>query len=213
MLPKNNHFVLGCAFLLLLLGSCSKPKDHLDIVNPYANQVRQLSFEEFRSNEYNQNIYPFKAIGIQLIDPDSLGPDELCILDGTDTLTYQEFETEGYHQFMVVNESGDTIRNEFLYLNNQVTSVFFYLSVIPIGQANPLTEVWKPIRFKVPGIPPFYSEYYEIRDYKLNTIFSSNSFDSAWTATGSHGPYYYYARYVDWFGKIHERKGEIVVLK
>lgn len=213
MLPKSSLLPSLLVLLGLLLLSCSKPKDHLDIENPYANQVRQMTFEELQSNIILANIYPFKAVGIQLVDPDTLSPNEYCILDGTDTLNYKEFETAGDHSFIVVNSSGDTLQNAYFSLFNQVTRVWFYNSVFIQDAGHPNAEIWKPIRVKVPNIPPFYSEHYEIRDYALNKIFSADSFDSAWSARGSNGPYYYYAQYVDWYGQVYERKGEIISIQ
>ena len=213
MLLKSNRLPSLLGFCVLFLLGCSKPKDHLDIINPYANQVRQISYFEYKSNLYNQNIYPFKALGIQFVNPDSLSPGESCIVDGTDTLNYKEFETEGEHHFVVVNSNGDTLQTGYLYLSNTVTRVFFPTTVIPLNKGNEYTEVWKPTRIKAPNIPPFYSEHYEIRDFALNKIFSADSFDSTWTAKRSLGPYYYYAQYVDWYGKVYEAKGEIISIQ
>lgn len=213
MLPKSNCLPFTLVFGALFLLSCSKPKDHLDIINPYANQVKQMTYEEIKANQTPWNIYPYKAIGLQLVDPDTLAPNEYCILDGTDTLNYKEFETAGDHSFLVVNSSGDTMQNAYFSLFNQVTRVWFYNSVFIQGAGHPNAEIWKPIRVKTFNIPPFYSEHYEIRDFALNKIFSSDSFDSAWTAKGSLGPYYYFAQYVDWYGQVHERKGEIVSIQ
>jgi hypothetical protein len=211
MFQKNKFSGVFLPLLILGLGACTKKEDHISIENPYSNQTRQLNFPELAENGMNSNIYPYQSIGIHFVDSDTLAPNEYCILDGNDTLTYQEFTDFGNHSFVVVNSSGDTLQIEYFQIDNYVYGVFFPITVLPYSYINNHNNVWKPIRTKL-SFPPFYSEYYEIRDYNLNTIFSSTSFDSTWKATNSHGPYYFYAKHVDWYGEVHEAKGEIVVL-